>query len=248
MVETMKDIQTLFKNKSVMIFDMDGTLIDSVGIWNAVDETFIQTIRNDGSTIIKEDIQTNRDRVITLNYDQIDPYGCYFLYLKDLYQSSYGLDQLHRLRYAIADQYLKTKVDYKPNADRFIKLLKSKGYHLAIATTTKRRNMDIYRTVNTNIISKANIDDYFEVVYTREDATRIKPDPQIYLKVMDDFGVTNDQCLIFEDSLIGIQAAVAAGMDSIVIHDPYSEQDKDQLMALADAYVSGYDALISCIE
>ena len=108
--------------------------------------------------------------------------------------------------------------------------------------------MEIYRTVNTNIISKANIDDYFEVVYTREDATRIKPDPQIYLKVMNDFGVTNDQCLIFEDSLIGIQAAMVAGMDSIVIHDPYSEQDKDQLMALADAYVSGYDALISCIE
>ena len=155
---------------------------------------------------------------------------------------------MHRLRYEIADRYLKEKVDYKPHADRFIKLLKSKGYHLAIATTTKRRNMDIYRTVNTNIISKANIDDYFEVVYTREDATKIKPDPQIYLKVMDDFGVTNDQCLVFEDSLIGIQAAVAAGMDSIVIHDPYSEQDKDRLMALADAYVSGYDALISCIE
>ena len=48
----MKTIKEVFQNKKVMIFDMDGTLIDSVGIWNAVDETFIQTIRNDGSTII----------------------------------------------------------------------------------------------------------------------------------------------------------------------------------------------------
>lgn len=231
-----------------MIFDMDGTLIDSVGVWNAVDETFIQTIRHDGSTMIKEDIQTNRDRVITENHDQPDPYGCYFLYLKDLYHSDYDLDQLHALRYKIADDYLKNRIDYKPGADTFIKLLKAKGYHLAIATTTKKRNMDIYRFENPLIQTKANIDDCFDVVYTREDASRIKPDPMVYEMVKSFYGCTSEDCLVFEDSLIGITAANAAHMDSIVIEDRYSDRDRDQLNQLCSASVSNYQVLIDALE
>ena len=241
------NIKEVFKTKKVMIFDMDGTLIDSVGIWNAVDETFIQTIRHDGSTIIKEDIQSTRDRIITLNHDQPDPYGAYFLYLKDLYHSDYGLDQLHQLRYQIADQYLKEKVDYKPYADVFLKALKARGYHLAIATTTKRRNMEIYKTVNQNIIGKANINDYFEIVYTREDATKIKPDPEVYLKVMEYFGVTSDQCLVFEDSLIGIQAAVAANMESVVIYDKYSDQDRKEIDGLTTIPSTDYKTILESL-
>lgn len=243
----MKQMKDLFENKTVMIFDMDGTLIDSVGIWNAVDETFIQTIRKDGSSNIAEDIQSTRDRIISLNHDKPDPYGAYFFYLKERYHSDLDVDQLHQLRYEIADAYLKEKVDYKPYADIFLKALKDHGYHLAIATTTKRRNMDIYRTVNENIIRKANIDDYFEVVYTREDATKIKPDPEVYLKVMEDFGVTSEQCLVFEDSLIGIQAAVKANMDSVVIYDRYSDQDRKAIDGLSTVPSTDYKTILESL-
>ena len=44
--------------------------------------------------------------------------------------------------------------------------------------------MNIYRTLNKNIIEKANLDEYFSFIYTREDVKEIKPNPEIYLRIL----------------------------------------------------------------
>ena len=100
--------------------------------------------------------------------------------------------------------------------------------------------MDIYRFQNGNLMKKAPIDDVFSAVYTREDAQEIKPHPEIYLRVLKEFCSVPEECLVFEDSLIGIEASKAAGLETAAIYDRYSDPDREQINRLADHQIRDY--------
>lgn len=107
--------------------------------------------------------------------------------------------------------------------------------------------MDIYCNENVNIINRANIKDYFSVVYTREDAKEIKPNPEIYLRVLEEFNVSKEQCLIFEDSLIGIDAANSAGIDVVAMYDKYSDLERDEINKKATYSFNNYREVIQIL-
>lgn len=238
--------QALLRGKTVMIFDMDGTLIDSVGLWNAVDERLIKRIREDGKDTL-ENIQEQRDAALRRFSCEENPYLAYCAWLKETYRSSLSAREIHTLRYALAQDDLQNRIDYKPGADECIRRLKARGYTLVIATTTRRSNMEIYRTRNVHIRDKANIDDYFDRVYTREDAREIKPHPEIYQTVLRELNVRAEECLVFEDSLIGLEAAKRAGIPSVAVYDRYSDADWSRLQEWADAHILSYAELLEAI-
>ena len=198
--------KNLFTGKKVMIFDMDGTLIDSVGIWNAVDEELIRQIRtNDAEPGSLADLQRQRDEALRRFSREENPYMAYCAFLGQKYGSPLSGDELHTLRYAIAQDYLVNKVDYKPGADAFIRRLKAAGFVLTIATATRKANLTLYRTQNKNIMSKAALDDYFSLIYAREDAKEMKPSPEIYLRVMNELRAVPSECLVFEERRDGLR-------------------------------------------
>lgn len=238
-----KEMLDVLTGKKVIIFDMDGTLIDSVGIWNQVDEALIGRIRSETAPR-PENVQAQRDEALRRFSKAEEPYMEYCALLKEKYGATQSLEEIHALRYQIAQDFLQNVIDYKPGADALIRWLKERGYTLVIATTTKRSNMDVYRTRNPGIMGKANIDDYFDRVYTREDAREIKPNPEIYLRVIKELGVSAEECLIFEDSLIGIEAAKNAGIQSVAVYDSYSDGERDQINALSDYQVEHYPELL----
>lgn len=139
---------------------------------------------------------------------------------------------------------MRYEIDYKKDAEHVIKALKTAGYTLVIASTTRRNNMDIYRTENTRIKEKANMDAYFTRIYTREDAKEIKPNPEIYLRVLKELQVAAEECLIFEDSLIGMEAAKHAGIAAVAVYDVYSDAEREQIGALADYQIDSYSELL----
>ena len=104
--------------------------------------------------------------------------------------------------------------------------------------------MDIYCNENIKIINKANIKDYFSIVYTREDAKEIKPNPEIYLRIVNELKVRKDECLIFEDSLIGIDAANNAGIESVAMYDKYSDMERDEIEKKATYSFNNYREVI----
>jgi beta-phosphoglucomutase-like phosphatase (HAD superfamily) len=108
--------------------------------------------------------------------------------------------------------------------------------------------MDIYRTLNKNINAKAPLDEYFDLIYTREDVSKIKPDPEVYQKAMQKFNAKPEECIIFEDSLIGIEAAKKAGIETIAIYDKYSDADTKAIKSQADFYLHDYTELLSSID
>ena len=231
----------MLDKKSVIIFDMDGTLIDSVGVWNEIDQELIH--RLGGGDESMEMVQKRRDEALTRYKDEKEPYVAYCTYLGQRYHSPLTGQEIHSLRYAIARDFLLHKVDYKEGVPEVLRALQRMGKTLVIATTTRRDNMDIYRTKNTNLLAKAPLDDFFTAIYTKEDAKHIKPDPEIYLTVMKDFGKKPEECLVFEDSLIGVQAAKAAGIETVAVYDRYSERDQEDIKKLADHWIANFGEL-----
>lgn len=235
----------MLKGKRFIFFDMDGTLIDSVGMWNDVDRLFIKALGGDASGI---DVQAVRDKKLRDYKASDNPYRDYCAFVGKKYGSSLSPDELVALRYNISHEFTANTIDYKPQADKLLHVLKEKGYTLIIVSTTKRSNMDVYRKENANIRSKAAIDDIFDAVYTREDAKEIKPSPEIYTRVLAEWNAAPSECLIFEDSLIGVEAANAAGIDVVAIYDKYSDSDRDEINARATASFNNFEEVLGVIS
>ena len=76
-----------------------------------------------------------------------------------------------------------------------------------------------------------------DAILTRENVSRIKPDPEVYHLALETLGVRADEARVFEDSLPGLRAAHAAGIQTVVVRDPWSEADRARLLEEADAHV-----------
>lgn len=227
----------ILAGKSAVLFDWDGTLADSMGIWT---ETDMRLLRAFGGTADPADMQRERDDALRRFRSKPDPYLAYSAYLKERYGWTQSPEEIRDKRYELSRDLLENEVDYKPYADTVVRRLKAAGYALAIVSTTRRSNMDIYRTANRNIIGKADIDTYFSYVCTAEDVANKKPDPEAYLQAMRVLGMRPDECLAFEDSLAGVEAAVAAGIETVAVYDAANEADRARIEALADHYIAGF--------
>ncbi len=236
----------MLTNKKLLIFDLDGTLIDSVGVWNEVDCKIIQKIRRDGKTEL-ENVQKSRDDALSRFRAEKDPYLAYYGWLKDKYSASETAEEICEMRKAIAKNMVEQEVDYKPFAAEAVRALKACGFILAIASTTRRVNMEAYKNVNRNIISKARLTDHFLAIYSHEDIENIKPAPDIHLRLMREFNVLPSECLVFEDSLVGVMAAKNAGIEVCAVYDKHSEYDRDKIIELADYNINDFSEVLKYV-
>lgn len=235
----------MLNNKKLIIFDMDGTLINSVGVWNDVDQELIKRLGGMEKTDVS--IQKQRDTLLAKYKDAKDPYVAYCAMLGELCHSSLPPQEIHDMRYGISRDFLLHRVAYKEGVPQVLKKLKAAGKTLVIATTTRKANMDIYRRKNENLLSQAPLDDFFTRIYTKEDAKHLKPDPEIYLTVMKDFKALPEDCFVFEDSLIGVEAAKSAGIETAAIYDSYAEGDREEIRKLADRYFASWQEVMEAL-
>jgi len=94
--------------------------------------------------------------------------------------------------------------------DRFLDKAKQNGIRLAIGTAAITMNVDF-------VLDGLNIRHYFDAIVTADDVAQSKPHPATFLKAAEQLGVPPQDCLVFEDAPKGVEAALNAGMQSVVL-------------------------------
>lgn len=229
----------IFNNKKAIICDMDGTLIDSIPLWNFVDEEIIVSfgkvphvgVGNERTKFLSE----NTTGDIYRNYGQflIDTYGFENTTAKEIAQ----------MRCDISKDFHENKMDYKDGADEFLRKAKEKQYKLLLASSTRNWVIDAYSRTNQNMMRKANIREIFDVILTSENVSLKKPNPEIYREATRLSGFEPHRVIAIEDELVGVKAAVGAGIEVIAMYDKYADVDREFIKSLADYSVNSFPEL-----
>lgn len=210
----------MFNNIKAVLFDLDGTLIDSMWMWKDID---IEYLRRFGFEYT-EDLQ---QMIEGMSFTETA------IYFKERYSIPDSISQIQKDWNQMAwDKYC-NEVPLKEGVLDFLKSLKKQGIKMGIATSNSRELVDL-------VITKLGIHDYFESVRTSCEVERGKPAPDIYLRVSRDLCVDASHCLVFEDVLAGVMAGKSAGMKVCGVYDPCSKEAKEAIITQADYYIHSY--------
>jgi beta-phosphoglucomutase len=201
------------KNIKALLFDLDGTLIDSeyfhYECWNEIlDEYGVQLTYPDWLK----------------NYAGI-PLPVNARNLLEKYAIDASLSEMVKRREALTLERLKTKdVNLMPFALEVVKFFHEQNLVLAIVTSSPREDVEA-------IFDRNGLRPYFSLIITRSEVQHNKPDPESYNKCCKALGLSKENCLVFEDTINGIKAAKAAGIRCFAIQ---SNTDMHEALHIAD--------------
>ena len=216
----------ILENIDAVIFDMDGTLLDSMWIWPDIDDVFLEKYGLTKPEGFHEGMEGK-------SYPET---AQYFLDLFPALTQSREeiMDEWNQMAH---DRYI-TQVKLKSGAAQFLAELKELGKKMGIATSNSRFLVN-------DTMKALDIEDYFDSVRTSCEAGAGKPAPDVYLLVASDLDVKPDRCLVFEDVPMGILAGVNAGMKICAIDDEFSRPQDEKKRKLADYYINDFNDLLN---
>lgn len=207
-----------------VIFDLDGTLVDSMWMWKAIDEEYLGRYGLD----CPEDLQPIIEGMSFSETAQ---------YFKKRFQLEDTVEQIKADWNELAYEKYMQEVPLKPGASDFLRYLKSQGVRTGIATSNSA-------TLANAVLKQLNIRSYFDAVHTSCEVAKGKPAPDIYLHVAKKLCTPPGECFVFEDLVAGIQAGKRAGMKTCAIYDAYSKHQEEEKRMLADYYIQDFTVLL----
>lgn len=214
----------MWKDKEAVIFDLDGTVVDSMWVWPEIDIEFL----GKHGIALPDDLQKELDGKSFLESA---------IHIKNRFQLPETVEELMAIWNKMAMDCYVNKVKLKPGVEIFLKKLKENDIKTGIASSNSH--------VLVEATLKANgVLEYFDSVHTADEVGKGKPSPDIYLLVADDLGVNPEKCLIFEDIVMGILAGKNAGMTTCAVYDKYSKEQDQEKKELAEYYIHDYNELL----
>lgn len=204
-----------------VIFDLDGTLVDSMWMWKDIDIEYLGRF----GIALPEDLQ---DKIEGMSYTETA------VYFKERFQIPCTLEEIKKDWETMAFEKYSHQVPLKPGAEAFLKEIKRRGIRTGIATSNGKKLVEA-------VTGAHGLDACIDVIRTACEVPHGKPAPDIYLKVAEDMGVQPENCLVFEDVPMGIMAGKNAGMKVCAVADAFSEDKLEEKKRLADYYITEFD-------
>lgn len=202
------------------IFDMDGTILDSMFIWETAGEDYLRTL---GATVEPGLHATIKSMSMTEAADYcIATFGL----------SVSPAEFMAGMNATIDKRYLH-ELQLKPGAKDFLHRLRSAGIPLCLATATDRYMAE-------GALRRCGVLEWFDCFLTCSEVGRGKEFPDIFQEAARRLGTEPAETWVFEDSLYAARTAKAAGFPVAAVYDPTSAQDRAELTALAECYLETY--------
>ena len=214
----------MLKDIKAVIFDMDGTLIDSMWIWPTVDKLFFEKEGLPMPETLQKDIEGL----------SMHATAEYFI---NNFSIRYEVEELISVWNEMAMFEYLHEVPFKPGAKTFLENLKKNNIKMGIATSNSR---ELVEAADASL----HFSDYIECIVTSKEVPKGKPEPDIYLEVAKHLQVSPAQCLVFEDVPQGILAGVRANMKTCAIQDDFSKDMEKEKRELADYFINSYDEIV----
>ncbi len=208
-----------------VIFDLDGSLVDSMWMWKAIDIEYLQGF----GIVAPKDLQKEiggRSFVETA------------IYFKERFSLPDSIEKIGDDWNRMAFDKYSHEVPLKDGVPNFLSLCEERGIKLGIASSNSTELIE-------QVLSSHGIRDKFLSIKSGTEVLKGKPAPDIYLLVAKELDVDPSKCLVFEDLVDGIKAARNAGMTVVAVSDDYSRHSDDIKKELSDLYIEDYWGFVS---
>lgn len=213
------------------IFDMDGTLVDSLGQWDFFWRKLGARFLGDAAF---RPSAADEKTVRTMTLDMA----------MDLVHEKYGIGdsgrQILDIVNEMVDDFYRNHVELKPGARELLEHLYAQGTRMCIASGTEMRFIRI-------TLQRCGLEKYFGAVFSCCDIGKGKDQPDIYLLAQNYLGETAQNIWVFEDSLTAVETVKKLGMKIAAIYDRYNF-GQEEMQKIADRYVGAGESLAKLIE
>lgn len=208
----------------MLIFDMDGTLIDSNGVWKEVDIAFL----------------AKRGFPYTREYYQgvahtIFPKAAVFT--KAYCKLEESKEEIMAEWMEMAGDAYATRVPVKPGVREYLEQCRDKGERMIVLTSAVPEHC---RSALTHL----GLMEFFETIFFAHDLNLEKKDPDIFLLAAEKCGVRPEECTLYDDSVDACRGAKAAGMHAVGVFDPYFSVSEAEMRAVCDGYIHSFTELL----
>lgn len=209
-----------------IIFDMDGTLIDSMGMWRGLATIFLA----DNGLAPKEaglDEKVYRMTVPEMRRFFEEEYGLRYDTLTDFREAYYHA----------VDYYYRTTILPRPGVLAFLQKVRDVGIRMCVATATRTQSAML-------ALERLGFLDYMEFVLCCDDVGAEKDQPDIYLEAARRMGCAVSECVVFEDALYCVRTAKKAGFRTVGIYEKSAPWEAERIREACDLYIAGYEDLL----
>ena len=205
------------------IFDVDGTLLDSMFIWDTIGETYLRSIGYQPKENLNETFKN-------MSLHQAARY----------YQTEYGvtqsIDEIMDGVNAMLERYYRFEVPLKPGVAELLERLRQDGVKLCIATATDRHLVEA-------ALDRCGVLSCFGEIFTCNEVGHGKDEPDIFEVALRFLGTRREETLVFDDALYAVRTAKEAGFPVAAVYDSH-ERSQAEVRARSDLYLEDLTQLV----
>lgn len=207
----------------VAIFDLDGTLIDSMWIWEELSPNYLLSMGIKPPKYLNESLKS-----LTLEEG--------YLYLKETFELKITVDEINKDMSKILTSYYENHFKLKPYVLKTLKEFKDKNIKMIIATATDE-------DLASMVLDRYGIKDYFEFIQTEGNTGLNKKNPRFFETAINRLGADPGEVWVFEDALHCILSAKECGLKVVAIKDKSVGNDLTKIKEISDIFIEDFSKL-----